>query len=455
MDEQRLIQALKNADAAGNREDAHKLAQALNQLRQGNEPYPVDRGQVLPFSVYSDGSKGFDSDAGILGAAKRAFMLPGQVYNGEVDLGTSEGMDRAIEMGGMVTPGGVAARAIPRSMATGKVRAPVQNKAAVPTADELANTAGKQYDEMRATGAEYDLGALNKMTGKTRTDLEQDGFHPANEPKTFRVLDDLEKVPPSELNPKIDINGLHAARKRLKRGGKDFANPSEQSASATVRQRIDDFISNNAGGSDVSPRNQNAGRLLDDANRNYAAAKRAQTISTAKTKAERQAAKSNSGQNLDNAIRQKIDSVLGSDRKSAGFSPAERAALDKVVEGSITANTARSLANSLGKGGGLGGFVSGATAFGFGNHLGGPLVGAAAAGSVYGAGRLSNMVSQASTKKALQNADLMLRKRSPLYRERVKKAGKTAAPNTREQLTTRAAIISLLNEYADQAEAAR
>lgn len=60
----------------------------------------VYEGSILPFSTFSDGSKHFDSDAGILGAVKRSIMLPGEVAKGEVDPLSDEGLGRALEFTG-------------------------------------------------------------------------------------------------------------------------------------------------------------------------------------------------------------------------------------------------------------------------------------------------------------------------------------------------------------------
>jgi hypothetical protein len=76
----------------------------------------IKRGSILPISSM-DGDVRFDSDAGILGAAKRGFMLPGQVYSGQVQLTgpdgsiTPEAVDRVSELAAMA-PAGMAARMV-------------------------------------------------------------------------------------------------------------------------------------------------------------------------------------------------------------------------------------------------------------------------------------------------------------------------------------------------------
>jgi len=71
------------------------------------QPAPEDKsyqGAILPFSVDAAGNKSFDSNAGILGAVKRAVMLPGEAYAGKIDPMSEEGIGRAAEFAGVFGP---------------------------------------------------------------------------------------------------------------------------------------------------------------------------------------------------------------------------------------------------------------------------------------------------------------------------------------------------------------
>ncbi|QJP13691.1 hypothetical protein G3545_08495 [Starkeya sp. ORNL1] len=65
------------------------------------EPRTTWRGRVLPFSGDEDGNLHFDTDAGQIGAAKRAVMMPGRVLNGEVDPNSDEAFEAVMELAGM------------------------------------------------------------------------------------------------------------------------------------------------------------------------------------------------------------------------------------------------------------------------------------------------------------------------------------------------------------------
>lgn len=71
------------------------------------QPSPEDQsytGAILPFSVDAEGNKSFDSNAGILGAVKRAVMLPGEAMAGNIDPTSPEGIARATEFAGVFSP---------------------------------------------------------------------------------------------------------------------------------------------------------------------------------------------------------------------------------------------------------------------------------------------------------------------------------------------------------------
>lgn len=87
-------------------------------------PKPVESGGFLPLSRYDDGSVGFDSNAGIVGMAKRAFSLPHDVLMGQVDPNSREAVERSFDMAGLA---GAGASAFPGE--AGELRAGLTAKA--------------------------------------------------------------------------------------------------------------------------------------------------------------------------------------------------------------------------------------------------------------------------------------------------------------------------------------
>src|SRR6185437_7641069 len=98
--------------------------------------------------------------------------------------------------------------------------------------------------------------------------------------------------------------------------------------------------------------------IWSDARGNYAAALRSERLSTAVEKAELQAGGANSGQNIDNATRQQIKSILNSPKSRRGYSGEELRQMQRIVQGTFAGDAARYIGNLLGGGGGLGTVVT-------------------------------------------------------------------------------------------------
>ncbi|POO56245.1 hypothetical protein [Agrobacterium rosae] len=89
---------------------------------QDAEPETVFSGSLLPFSKDENGEVSFDSNAGLLGGFKRAFMTPGDAMAGKFDPMSEEGIGRAFEFATTFSPAGarfaspkVADAVVPRS----------------------------------------------------------------------------------------------------------------------------------------------------------------------------------------------------------------------------------------------------------------------------------------------------------------------------------------------------
>ena len=403
----------------------------------------VEYGNVLPMRFEGDDWQ-WDFNAGIPGAIKRAVTLPGEVMRGEVDPMSDEGIDRAFEMAGVVTPVGAASKA--GMTFAGK---PVTKRAATPppSAKELHDTATSGFDAMRRTGAEYASDDVANLARALQVKLENDGIFPVDAPKTFDKLNMLADPPENSV---ATISNLASARKSLRNPRKDFNNPTDQEAARQVLDGLDGFIETGGSGSSVAgptAAQSEAAKLLQDSNANYAAAKRSSRLTGIEAAADLRAAAANSGQNTGNAIRQRTASVLLDPKKSAGFSQEELKALEGVVKGSRSTNATRWAGNALGGGGGLGSVVAGGAGSVPGFMLGSPelTVAGAFAAPMVGAG--SKGLSNALTRKALRQADDLVRSRSPLHQ-----AQAAQAPVRVQNPEARAALIRALMLQREQFE---
>jgi hypothetical protein len=141
---------------------------------------------------------------------------------------------------------------------------------------------------------------------------------------------------------------------------------------------------------------------------NYAAAKRSEDIDEALDQAERQAARAGSGGNINNAIRQRLSALRNNKKKMAGWTDAEKAELDGVINGTTTANAARAAGKFAPHG-----IVSTVMSAGAGHALA-PGFGEVA---VPAAGLVAKLVGDRMTRIAAERLRDIVKARSPLGRQ--------------------------------------
>lgn len=132
-------------------------------------------GMLLPVSWNADDGSdySFDSDAGLLGAVKRAVMLPGQAMSGEIDPTSEEGIGRAFEFATVFSP---ARTAFPKAKIASET-VPVQPRsgfnpvktAIIGEADDAAKIAQRAQD-FRDIGVQPTTGMVS---GSTRAGLKE------------------------------------------------------------------------------------------------------------------------------------------------------------------------------------------------------------------------------------------------------------------------------------------
>lgn len=435
-------------------------------LPAASKPYS---GTILPLSRDAQGNVSFDSNAGIFGMAKRAFegiggavTLPGDVYTGKTSITGPDGhtnpevINRAADLASLVTPVNPAVRAGDRAI-PGVAKTLVREKPKIPTTEELAAAGGAGINAAKNSGLELNSAALSNYS----KDLQQGLFdgsmfgktiHPVDAPATFAKLKEIENAPPGSL---VTAANLQSLRESLQATAQNF-NPAaakDQLAASLAIKRLDDLLPNVAQKDVLAGAPAATQKLFETGRGNYASAMRSNDITgvldRANTgileRAETRAQAANSGRNIDNTIRSKVASVLEKPKEISGLSGQELAALNQVVEGGSGRNAARYIANLMGGGGGAAqslmtaiGAAGGANAGG----IPGALVGAALPASV---GSGAKAVANAIAKRDLRKVDELMRKRSPLYEERL-----ANAPLVAEGLGKRAAIARLLMQLRDR-----
>lgn len=314
-----------------------------------------------------------------------AVTLPGDVYQGNATVPQSENM-----------PGGQDTSAIGRVTDLAALGSPVAKTAIpakvtaapAPSAEELISAAKGIYKSPEIKAIQIPPQAVAGLSGKIQNDLVEQGFRPTagNAPGTFA---ELNRLAPPDAVKSVGVDDLRAARRALgiSAGEKNAigqATPDARAATQAIGQ-IDDYLNT------LAP-------SLKEANANYSAAKAAQTLDFRSMKAEHRAAKTGSGSNIENTMRQEVDKI-----PNRGLMPQEVALRDRITEGTFARNSLRKI-GKLGVGDGLSLLLHGAAAI----PTGGMTLPVAIAGTA------ARKTGEALTRRQINQLNNMIRSRSPL-----------------------------------------
>lgn len=272
--------------------------------------------------------------------------------------------------------------------------------AALPTSDELIANAGNAYHAPEIQAVEFHPTAINDLVDSIQGDLAGQRLNPRVAPAANAAVEDM----------RTPINGQYFTMEDLTTARQLFGkiaagNTPDAAAAMRAKSMIDKYLGNvpaidvTAGDADA------ANTILRQANADYAAGKTAQALEGKVDSAELQAASANSGANVENALRQRIRSILTSPSLRRGYSPDEIAAMQSIVRGTASQNVLRMVGNLLGGGGGIGAVITGG---------GAALAGAGpAAALVPAAGYGIKQIGNAIMRNRVQALDELIRSRAP------------------------------------------
>lgn len=175
------------------------------------------------------------------------------------------------------------------------------------------------------------------LSQRIENDLLTRGFRPTNG-SAPGTLAEVQRMVPDPAVAAVNVDDIRGARRALNMTAKqrdpiNQPTPDATAASAAIRH-IDAFLDN------VSPE-------LRQANANYSAGKLDQTLDYRNMQAQHRAAKTGSGSNIENTMRQEVDKI-----KNIGLRPAEITARNQIVEGTVVRNALRKV-GKLGFGDGV------------------------------------------------------------------------------------------------------
>lgn len=198
---------------------------------------------------------------------------------------------------------GALAGGVGGSMAAQKFKTAAATRAAtpaVPTAEDLLATAGRQFEAVNASDAVINPASVQQMAKDIRTELLNDGKHPTigNQSGVFGALDRLENL--GAQGGGVTPKDLETIRKNLVTAKIDM----DGGTRAAAKQATDSFMSKygSMGQNDLLNGSNPFGELKD-AIGNYAAGKRSNTVMGKAALGELNAQTAGSGANEDNALR--------------------------------------------------------------------------------------------------------------------------------------------------------
>ena len=275
----------------------------------------------------------------------------------------------------------------------------VSKSAPSPSAAEIKTSGSKGYQSPEVTNLELNPQPIAVLSQKIESDLLTKGHRPGN---SKGVFDEVQALTPQQGVQSVRIADLESARRALGEYAGEVnavGKPTSQAKAAkTAQNHIDDYLDA------INPRDVIAGdpvagiARLKQARADYAAGSKAEEIDFRLSKAERQAAKSGSGSNIENARRQKMDQV-----PERGLTAQEKALRDQIVLGTPARNTLRKV-GKLGVDGGLSLMLHSAAGIG----SGGMTI------PVTVAGTIARKIGEALTARQIRQLNEMIRARSPL-----------------------------------------
>ena len=410
-----------------------------------------------------------DIAKGTYEGVKDAGELIGQVWRGEINPRSPEGMRRTTGAAAFMTPLSAASRA---KMALGG-RAYKQPQQAAPTREALKQATEAGYKRLEQLDVHYSSSAVEKMVTNLQNSLNKEGF--ISEMKGVGDIHSLiGKLKGGPKGSSVRMKELDIFRQRL---GDIAGSPKKQVQKAATKaiDAIDDFIastnpSNLASrsaardpGTGIVPQGFSFSSVDAAANRalakeasgvilkargNAAAGFRSDAINELRDIMRLRTAAANSGMNLDNTTRSKLVSMLTSKggKGVRGFSDAEKDAIREIITGTPSKNALRRIGNLLGGGGGLGQtMVTALPAIGVGMSGAGvgPTIAAAIPGMV---GALSKGATNRIARKEIGRLDDTIRRRSPLHKQTSPPAP-VYRPGVGREAMTRALGGSAANRY--------
>lgn len=387
------------------------VTQGINKAQEATGVFPEPQGRAGKFGAAI--GEGVGNPLSYVGPGGLPLKVGSAVLSsvgGEGGRQAAEGtkFEKAASIGGAVLGG----------IAGAKVLTPSATKAAVPTYRELKDAATADYNAARNSGLELHPQGVASFASKVEQDLSGPNYgftggQFGDAPKTFAVLDTLQKPPAGAV---VTASNIDAVRKNLGRLSRETleGKPTPDAAAASVAlENLGKYTENIPQSHILAGDAADYVRATKQGNANYSAAQRVRTFDAKINKAENNAA-GGIATSLENQIKSQARTILNNPKAQRGFSAEELAALQRINDGTLGSNILR----QAGRGGAgvipiMGQIAAAPGVF----AAGGPAATIAqvlVAGGLYGARKGSEAITKSRAEKLAE----MLAKRSPEYERR-------------------------------------
>lgn len=356
-----------------NGDDGFRLSDAVTDI-----PAEIGRTFTSNLNTFKEGANRADKGPieGLLNTGKAALAVPGMLASpitGAVRSLGGHTMSYLTHKAGQLINPEVAAKDDPQKMyetAAGDVDAAMLAARPVggtpkgitaappkalpaPTVQELKASSRAAYNSPEVAAVQINPQSTANLSAKIENDLAKRGFRAGREKDVF---DEVKGLTPPQGVTSVSVADLDSARKSLGIMARErdvVGQPTPKAAAASIaKEHIDDYLPNISQADVIAGDPVKASAIMRDAQKDWGAAKRAQAVDLQLTRADRQAAKSGSGSNIENSMRQKIAVLLDNPKRTVGFTDAEKQAMESIVRGTPTRNVMRK-AGKLGVDGGL------------------------------------------------------------------------------------------------------
>jgi hypothetical protein len=278
------------------------------------------------------------------GAKLANSVVTGGITGGIEAAGNDENIGYGVGLGGV---GGAAGHAIGKTLEGltryGKVTPSVQDAL---SAEGLKLKAKQAYDAFENGGGRYTPAFVQDIKQGLGQVLMDNSWSKKIAPKVGAVIDEIDKIKMTrqmglgDPTPKMvqNIRGLIGNV----RGSTD---PVERRFGHMMMEQFDNMVSNPLPHHYVGGNGEDVGKALAEGNRLYTQFSKADALEQAFGKAERRAASTYSGGNLENAQRQEVRKLF--EKRQRGWTADELAQINRVIYGDAVQNTARGVGKAL------------------------------------------------------------------------------------------------------------